>query len=145
FTVQLRGACYLVGEPECHLSHGERRWFRQHLGGVTFSRSWSSKHLLIREIAADLILRHYLPVLFLDGFVVATAILMIALSAVTMRPRPTPEKQIPYESGVTPLGTARERFSVKFYIVAMLFIVFDIETVFLLPWGAHFRVLSCKV
>jgi NADH-quinone oxidoreductase subunit A len=89
--------------------------------------------------------RSYLPVLLLVGFVVANAILMISLSAITMRPRPTPEKQIPYESGVTPLGTARERFSVKFYMVAMLFIVFDIETVFLLPWGAHFRALSCKV
>ncbi len=89
--------------------------------------------------------RNYLPVLLLVGFVIANAILMLALSAVTMRPRPTPEKQIAYESGVTPLGSARERFSVKFYMVAMLFIVFDIETVFLLPWGAHFRVLSCKV
>jgi NADH-quinone oxidoreductase subunit A len=97
------------------------------------------------ETATDPMDRNYLPILLLVGFVIANAILMIALSAVTMRPRPTPEKQLAYESGVTPLGTARERFSVKFYMVAMLFIVFDIETVFLLPWGAHFRALSCKV
>ncbi len=89
--------------------------------------------------------RNYLPVLLLVGFVVANAVLMIGLSALTMRPRPTVEKQLPYESGVTPLGTARERFSVKFYMVAMLFIVFDIETVFLIPWAAHFRALSCRV
>jgi NADH-quinone oxidoreductase subunit A len=89
--------------------------------------------------------RNYLPVLLLVGFVVANAVLMIGLSALTMRPRPTVEKQLPYESGVTPLGTARERFSVKFYMVAMLFIVFDIETVFLIPWAAHFRTLSCQV
>jgi NADH-quinone oxidoreductase subunit A len=89
--------------------------------------------------------RNYLPVLLLVGFGVANAILMIGLSTLTMRPRPTAEKQLAYESGVTPLGSARERFSVKFYMVAMLFIVFDIETVFLIPWAAHFRTLSCTV
>ncbi len=52
-------------------------------------------------------------------------------------------KQTPYESGIPPLGDARERFSVKFYMVAMLFIIFDIETVFMIPWGAYFRELSC--
>ena len=54
-------------------------------------------------------------------------------------------KQTPYESGIPPLGDARERFSVKFYMVAVLFIIFDIETVFMIPWGAHFRQLSCVV
>jgi len=44
-----------------------------------------------------------------------------------------------------PLGDARERFSVKFYMVAVLFIIFDIETVFMIPWGAYFRQLSCTV
>ena len=89
--------------------------------------------------------RTYLPVLLLLGFVVANAILMVAASHLTVRKRPTPEKETPYESGIPPLGDARERFSVKFYMVAMLFIVFDIETVFLLPWGAHFQRLSCRV
>ena len=89
--------------------------------------------------------RTYLPVLLLLGFVVANAVLMVAASHLTVRKRPTPEKETPYESGIPPLGDARERFSVKFYMVAMLFIVFDIETVFLLPWGAHFQRLSCRV
>jgi NADH-quinone oxidoreductase subunit A len=89
--------------------------------------------------------RTYLPILLLFGFVVANAVGMLALSHFTMRPRPTPEKQTPYESGITPLGDARERFSVKFYLVAMLFIVFDIETVFMIPWGAYYRQLSCAV
>jgi NADH-quinone oxidoreductase subunit A len=79
------------------------------------------------------------------GFVVFNAVLMLGLSALTMRSRPTPVKQTPYESGIPPLGDARERFSVKFYMVAMLFIVFDIETVFMIPWGAHYRQLSCAV
>ena len=87
--------------------------------------------------------RSYIPVLLLLGFVVFNAIAMLGLSALTMRPRPTPVKQAPYESGIPPLGDARERFSVKFYMVAVLFIIFDIETVFMIPWGAHFQKLSC--
>src|SRR5688572_22986071 len=89
--------------------------------------------------------RTYLPVLLLLGFVVMNAVLMLGLSHLTMRMRPTPVKQTPYESGMPPLGDARERFSVKFYMVAVLFIIFDIETVFMIPWGAHFRELSCKM
>ncbi len=89
--------------------------------------------------------RAYLPVLLLIGFVVANAALILGLSHLTLRPRPTPVKQAAYESGIPALGDARERFSVKFYMVAMLFIVFDIETVFMIPWGAHYRTLSCAV
>ena len=89
--------------------------------------------------------RAYLPVLLLVGFVAANALMMLVISHLTMRPRPTPVKQTPYESGMPPLGDARERFSVKFYLIAMLFIIFDIETVFMIPWGAHFRQLSCAV
>jgi NADH-quinone oxidoreductase subunit A len=77
------------------------------------------------------------------GFVLVNAAGMIALSHLTIRIRPTPVKDTPYESGIPPLGDARERFSVKFYMVAMLFIIFDIETVFMIPWGAYFRDLSC--
>ena len=87
--------------------------------------------------------RTYLPILLLLGFVIANAVLMLGVSHLTMRSRPTPEKQTPYESGMPPLGDARERFSVKFYMVAVLFIIFDIETVFMIPWGAHFQELSC--
>ena len=87
--------------------------------------------------------RNYLPVLLLMGFVVFNAVAMIGLSHLTMRQRPTPVKDTPYESGIPPLGDARERFSVKFYMVAMLFIIFDIETVFMIPWGAYYKQLSC--
>jgi NADH-quinone oxidoreductase subunit A len=89
--------------------------------------------------------RTYLPVLILIGFVVVNAVAMVALSHLTMRLRPTPVKDTPYESGIPPLGDARERFSVKFYMVAMLFIIFDIETVFMIPWGVYYRQLSCAV
>jgi NADH-quinone oxidoreductase subunit A len=90
-------------------------------------------------------MRAYLPVLLLLGFVIANAILMVGLSHLTVRARPTPEKQAAYESGIPALGDARERFSVKFYMVAMLFIIFDIETVFMIPWSVFYRQLSCTV
>jgi len=87
--------------------------------------------------------RWYLPVLLLLGFVILNGIIMVGLSHLTMRRRPTPLKDQPYESGMPVLGDARERFSVKFYMIAVLFIIFDIETVFMIPWGAQFRQLSC--
>ena len=89
--------------------------------------------------------RAYLPVLMLLGFVVMNGLLIVALSALTIRARPSPVKQSPYESGIPALGDARERFSVKFYLVAILFIVFDIETVFMIPWGVYYKQLSCTV
>ncbi len=78
----------------------------------------------------------YVAFLLLLVFVAANAALLIGLSHLAAPRRPTPSKLEPYESGMSPLGDAHERFSVKFYLVAMLFIVFDIETVFLIPWGA---------
>ncbi len=77
----------------------------------------------------------YVSFLLLLVFVVANAALLIGLSHFAAPRRPTPTKLAPYESGMPPLGDAHERFSVKYYLVAMLFIVFDIETVFLIPWG----------
>jgi NADH-quinone oxidoreductase subunit A len=53
--------------------------------------------------------------------------------------RPNRVKTMPYESGMDPIGTARERYSVKFYLVAMIFIVFDVEVVFLYPWAVSFQ------
>jgi NADH-quinone oxidoreductase subunit A len=89
--------------------------------------------------------REYFPVLLLLGFVVLNAVAIVGISALTIRARPTPVKVTPYESGIPVLGNARERFSVKFYLIAMLFIIFDIETVFMIPWAAFFKELSCTV
>src|SRR3989475_11518448 len=77
----------------------------------------------------------YLAFLLLLGFVAFNAALLIGLSHLLAPHKPNAIKDSPYESGMPPLGSARERFSVKFYLVAMLFIIFDIETVFLIPWG----------
>ena len=89
--------------------------------------------------------RAYLPVLLLIGFVIANAVMILGISHLTIRQRATPVKATPYESGIEPLGDARDRFSVKFYMIAMLFIVFDIETVFMIPWAVLYRDLSCNV
>ena len=80
-------------------------------------------------------LQPYIPVLLLVAFVIANAIMMLAVSHILSSYRRTPTKIAPYESGMPVLGDARERFSVKFYLVAMLFIIFDIETVFMIPWA----------
>lgn len=56
--------------------------------------------------------------------------------------RPNPDKLMPYESGVWPVGSARERVPVRYYLVAMLFILFDVEAVFLYPWAVLFRELG---
>ena len=72
----------------------------------------------------------------------ANAVGMVVLSHFVSPFRPTSAKLEPYESGMTPLGDTRERFSVKFYMVAILFIVFDVEAVFLFPWAVNFRELG---
>jgi NADH-quinone oxidoreductase subunit A len=84
----------------------------------------------------------YAPLLLLLGFIIFSAVMMVGLSHVMSATRPTAPKSQPYESGMPPIGSARERFDVKFYLVAVLFIVFDIETVFMIPWGIAFRQLD---
>ncbi|HET9134856.1 MAG TPA: NADH-quinone oxidoreductase subunit A [Gemmatimonadales bacterium] len=87
-------------------------------------------------------LQPYIPILMLLLFVALNAVLILGISHVLSTYRPTPVKVAPYESGMAGLGEARDRFSVKFYLVAMLFIVFDIETVFMIPWAVAFRQLD---
>jgi NADH-quinone oxidoreductase subunit A len=80
----------------------------------------------------------YIQFLMLLGLAIVAGASMIVLSHFLGPRRPTDVKERPYESGMPPLGTAHERFSVKFYVVAVLFILFDIETVFLIPWAVIF-------
>ena len=87
-------------------------------------------------------LRPYIPILLVTAFVLFNAVLLLGLSHWLSTYRTNPAKQQPYESGMPVLGDARQRFSVKFYLVAMLFIVFDIETVFMIPWAVAFRQLG---
>ena len=83
----------------------------------------------------------YLPILIQACFALGLAGGMVVLSWLIGRHRPTARKLMPYECGMMPVGDARERFSVKFYLVAMLFILFDVEAVFLYPWAILLREL----
>src|SRR3974377_1056075 len=84
----------------------------------------------------------YLPLLVHLGVAIALAGGMVVLSQLLGRHRYTRAKFQPYECGMAPVGDARERFSVKFYLVAMLFILFDVEAVFLYPWAIVLRQLK---
>ena len=87
-------------------------------------------------------LNDYLPVLLM--FIVAGgfAVVNIFISQFIGQRKRTRTKLMPYECGKDPVGTARERFSVKFYMIAMIFILFDIEVIFLVPWAVVFRTLA---
>ena len=81
----------------------------------------------------------YVPVLVFFAVCVGVAVLIPALSAWLGPRRPSPEKDLPYESGIVPVESARRRFSVSFYVTAMLFIIFDVESIFLFPWATIVR------
>nr|BCX01702.1 MAG: NADH-quinone oxidoreductase subunit A [Bacteroidota bacterium] len=82
-------------------------------------------------------LEAYLPICLLLLVALGVAALMAGISEWIGPRRPNPRKLIPYESGMDPVGTARERYSVQFYLIAMLFIVFDVEVVLLYPWAVQ--------
>jgi NADH-quinone oxidoreductase subunit A len=87
-------------------------------------------------------MREYIPVLLFLLVAIAFAGGTIGLSSIIVPRRKNPVKMSSYECGVDPVGDARERFSVKFYLVAVLFILFDIEAVFLYPWAVTFNQLG---
>ncbi len=84
----------------------------------------------------------YLPVVLMFVVAAGFAATLIGLSQLVGQRKRTRTKLMPYECGKDPVGSARERFSVKFYLIAMIFILFDIEVIFLVPWAAVFRSLS---
>jgi NADH-quinone oxidoreductase subunit A len=84
----------------------------------------------------------YFPVLVQVLIALAVAAGLIGVSALLGKKAKSPQKDMPYESGMIPVGSARERFSVKFYLVGMVFILFDIEAIFLYPWAVVFRQLK---
>ena len=84
----------------------------------------------------------YFPVLLQAVIAMAVATLMLGLSYLLGKKVRDRVKDLPYESGIVPTGDARQRFSVKFYLVGMLFIVFDIEAIFLYPWAVVYRELK---
>ena len=84
----------------------------------------------------------FLPVLMMVIVATGFAIGTLAASHFLGRRVYDPAKMLPYECGITPVGSARDRFHTRFYLVAIMFILFDIETVFLIPWAVLYRELG---
>ena len=84
----------------------------------------------------------YVPVLILGAVAVGFAVFTVVLSRLLGKPRPSPAKSSVYECGVPAIGTARERFPIKFYLVCMIFILLDVDAAFLYPWALIFRDLG---
>jgi NADH-quinone oxidoreductase subunit A len=89
-------------------------------------------------------LSDYLPILLMFIVAAGFAVGNILLSQFVGQRKRTRTKLMPYECGKDPVGSARERFSVKFYLIAMIFILFDIEVIFLVPWAVVFKSLASQ-
>ncbi|MBD0373422.1 MAG: NADH-quinone oxidoreductase subunit A [Pyrinomonadaceae bacterium] len=89
-------------------------------------------------------LEAYLPILLMFIVALGFAAGNILLSQLVGQRKQTRTKLMPYECGKDPVGSARERFSVKFYLIAMIFILFDIEVIFLVPWAVVFKQLAAQ-
>ena len=90
------------------------------------------------------ILMEYLPVILMLVVGVVVGLQFVLFSEWLGAKRFTKEKQTTYESGMVPYGSAHERFSIKFYLTAVSFIVFDIEVVFIYPWAVQLRELGMQ-
>jgi len=87
----------------------------------------------------DDLLREYLPILIFLGLAVALGLVLIIAALVLAVRRPDPEKISAYECGFNAFDDARMKFDVRFYLVAILFIIFDLEVAFLFPWAVAFK------
>jgi NADH-quinone oxidoreductase subunit A len=88
------------------------------------------------------LLNAYLPLVVIITFAVVLAFLVVAIGHLFGPRRPTKKKSMPYESGMVPYGPGTRRMNVRYYLIAVLFILFDIEVVFFLPWAVSFRELG---
>lgn len=86
-------------------------------------------------------LSDYLPILMLFGLATLFGVASVFIASKVGPHKPSPAKEAPYECGITPERMPNERFPVKFYLIAMLFIIFDVEIVFFYPWAVIFREL----
>jgi NADH-quinone oxidoreductase subunit A len=87
-------------------------------------------------------IQDYYPILLHMVIVVALALVLMGLSSWVGVRRPSRVKNAPYECGIPPVGNAREKFSISFYLVGMLFILFDVEVAFLFPWAVVYKSLN---
>jgi NADH-quinone oxidoreductase subunit A len=97
---------------------------------------------ITKEPAVDDMLREYLPILVFTAVAVGLGILLILAAFVVAVRNPNPEKLSAYECGFNAFDDARMKFDVRFYLVAILFIIFDLEIAFLFPWAVAFKDIS---
>jgi NADH-quinone oxidoreductase subunit A len=84
----------------------------------------------------------YVPIVLLGAVALGFGVFTVLASQVIGRPRPNADKVSTYECGMPPVGNARERFPIKFYLVCMIFILFDVDAAFLYPWALVFKRLG---
>jgi NADH-quinone oxidoreductase subunit A len=89
----------------------------------------------LEDSAMESLLREYLPILLFIGVALGLAIVIVLASFIAANQRPDSEKLSPYECGFEPFADARSKFDVRFYLVSILFIIFDLEVAFLFPWA----------
>ncbi len=85
---------------------------------------------------------NYVPVFIFVALIVVAIPATLLLAKLVRPSNPTKTKQMAYECGVDPIGDARGRYTIRFYIVAILFVVFDVETIFLFPWAIQYKALG---
>ena len=86
--------------------------------------------------------QNYVPIFIIIVVAMAIPVVTLAIAKVIRPAKPEPTKLMPYECGITPVDSARGRYTVRFYIVAILFVVFDVETIFLFPWAVQYKALK---
>ncbi len=86
-------------------------------------------------------IEEYIPVLIVLAVALIFGIVLVLTSTIIGPQRPNREKTSTYESGMKPVGTTRQRISIKYYLVAMFFIIFDLEVIFVYPWAVQFKKL----
>ena len=85
---------------------------------------------------------NYVPVFIFVALIVVAIPATLLLAKLVRPSNPTKTKQMAYECGVDPIGDARGRYTIRFYIIAILFVVFDVETIFLFPWAIQYKALG---
>ncbi|MEJ2195034.1 MAG: NADH-quinone oxidoreductase subunit A [Ignavibacteriaceae bacterium] len=89
-------------------------------------------------------LENYIPIFLVILFATVFALATTFASIIFGPQRPNSEKLSTYESGMKPVGTTKDRISIKYYLVAMLFIIFDVEVIFIYPWAVQFKKLFAE-
>ena len=86
--------------------------------------------------------QNYIPIFIFMAIVGVLIPLTLGIAKLVRPEKPEKVKLMPYECGVDPIGDSRQRYTVRFYIVAILFVIFDVETIFLFPWAVQYKALG---